>query len=57
MTLIKRLASYICLLSFFTSFAIASESQHGFAMHGELKYPADFTHFEYTNPKAPKASK
>lgn len=28
--------------------------QHGLAMHGDLKYPADFTHFEYTNPNAPK---
>lgn len=26
---------------------------HGIAMHGMLKYPADFTHFEYTNPDAP----
>ncbi|MFQ5763419.1 MAG: extracellular solute-binding protein [Rhodospirillales bacterium] len=27
---------------------------HGIAMHGDLKYPADFTHFEYVNPTAPK---
>lgn len=27
---------------------------HGIAMHGDLKYPADFTHFDYTNPDAPK---
>jgi len=27
---------------------------HGIAMFGELAYPADFTHFEYTNPNAPK---
>lgn len=27
---------------------------HGVAMHGDLKYPADFTHFDYTNPDAPK---
>lgn len=27
---------------------------HGIAMHGDLKYPADFTHFEYANPDAPK---
>lgn len=27
---------------------------HGIAMHGDLKYPADFTHFEYANPAAPK---
>jgi len=27
---------------------------HGLAMHGDLKYPADFTHFDYVNPEAPK---
>lgn len=27
---------------------------HGMAIHGTAKYPADFTHFEYANPKAPK---
>jgi len=27
---------------------------HGFAMHGEPRYPADFKHFSYANPKAPK---
>lgn len=28
--------------------------QHGLAMHGDLKYPPDFQHFEYVNPSAPK---
>ncbi|MCK6557201.1 hypothetical protein L6Q96_21885 [Candidatus Binatia bacterium] len=27
---------------------------HGIAMHGTLKYPPDFAHFEYVNPQAPK---
>ena len=27
---------------------------HGFAMHGDVKYGADFTHFDYVNPDAPK---
>jgi microcin C transport system substrate-binding protein len=27
---------------------------HGLAMHGDLKYGPDFTHFDYTNPNAPK---
>lgn len=27
---------------------------HGFALHGDLKYPADFTHFDHVNPDAPK---
>ncbi|MCZ6605864.1 MAG: extracellular solute-binding protein, partial [Alphaproteobacteria bacterium] len=27
---------------------------HGIAMHGGTKYTADFTHFDYVNPAAPK---
>lgn len=27
---------------------------HGIAMHGDLKYPPDFKHFNYVNPDAPK---
>jgi len=27
---------------------------HGIAMHGEVKYPSDFDHFDYVNPTAPK---
>ena len=27
---------------------------HGIAMHGEPKYAADFKHFDYVNPRAPK---
>lgn len=27
---------------------------HGFAMHGDVKYPAGFKHFDYVNPQAPK---
>ena len=27
---------------------------HAMAMHGEAKYPADFAHFDYVNPNAPK---
>ncbi len=33
------------------------EGKHGIAMHGDLKYPADFTHFDYVNPNAPKGGK
>jgi len=31
-----------------------SQPNHGISTFGDLKYPADFTHFEYTNPNAPK---
>ena len=30
------------------------EARHGLSAFGELKYPADFKHFEWVNPDAPK---
>ena len=30
------------------------EYRHGFSMFGALKYPPDYTHFDYHNPDAPK---
>lgn len=30
------------------------EPVHGLALHGEVRYPADFEHFDYVNPDAPK---
>ena len=27
---------------------------HGYSYYGDLKYPADYTHFDYVNPDAPK---
>ena len=32
----------------------ATPESHGIAMHGDLKYAPDFTHFDYANPDAPK---
>ena len=34
--------------------ADAGTEAHGMAVFGDLKYPADFHHFEYINPAAPK---
>ena len=34
-----------------------AEPRHGLSVFGELKYPADFKHFEYVNPDAPKGGK
>ena len=28
--------------------------RHGLSLFGHLKYPADFRHFDYVNPNAPK---
>jgi microcin C transport system substrate-binding protein len=35
----------------------ASERRHGLSAFGDLKYPADFQHFEYVNPDAPKGGR
>lgn len=32
----------------------AANGSHAIAMHGEPKYAADFSHFDYVNPDAPK---
>ena len=47
--------SFISMASVTTS-ALAEEPawSHGLAMHGDLKYTADFKQFEYVNPNAPK---
>ncbi len=34
--------------------ATANYRGHGLALHGDLKYPAEFKHFDYVNPDAPK---
>lgn len=41
----------ILLAAGFPASALAA---HGFALHGDLKYPADFSHFDYVNVDAPK---
>lgn len=50
-------ASSLAALLFIASWVAYAESPqpvHGIAMHGELKYGADFQHFDYVNPDAPK---
>ncbi len=49
------LASVLVLLS--TAFAKADSNvikSHGYSYFGSMKYPADFKHLDYVNPKAPK---
>lgn len=55
MHLFKKLALTTCV-ALVASFAYGDEAiiSHGIAMHGDMKYPAEFDHFEYSNPKAPK---
>jgi len=51
-----------CVGAFFFSVLVAllfltaapAQAAHGIALHGDVKYPASFTHFDYVNPEAPK---
>lgn len=52
------LAVAILAFTFVTSGKVhASEASHGLAAFDELKYPADFPHFDYVNPDAPKGGR
>lgn len=42
------------LLLAFTALPVYAEKTHGFSSFNTLKYPASFTHFDYTNPNAHK---
>ena len=50
------IALWACLI--LVAPAVAQEDDvyvgHGISMYGDLKYPADFPHFDYVNPDAPK---
>lgn len=55
---LQHTALLLCLLCAlfipFKALADAVQLSHGIAMHGDLKYPPHFQHFEYVNPAAPK---
>ena len=42
------------VLLLFADPASAAERKHGLSAFGDLAYPADFAHFSYANPDAPK---
>ncbi|MEJ2640229.1 MAG: extracellular solute-binding protein [Desulfosarcinaceae bacterium] len=56
----KRFICPMLSLLLLVSLAIPADAQedligvHGLAMTGAPKYPADFSHFDYANPQAPK---
>ncbi|GAB5503069.1 extracellular solute-binding protein [Pyruvatibacter sp.] len=50
LTLLTFLAGSLAV----TAGAQAQTPQHGIAMHGSPKYPADFTRYDYVNDRAPK---
>lgn len=50
----------VALLAAFASVPVLAEEppkQHGLAMHGDLRYPPGFPHFDYVNPDAPKGGR
>lgn len=49
----RGIAALIALLAV-VSVDAAAEPRHGLSLFGDLKYPANFTHFDYVNPDAPK---
>src|SRR5262245_11549795 len=56
MTHAKILLSLL-LLALLPVAASAAAPVHAIAMHGAPKHPADFTHFPYVNPDAPKGGR
>ncbi len=56
--LLAALSASVCLV--IAPLGAAAEdppARHGLAMHGDLRYPPDFTHFEYVNPAAPRGGR
>ena len=51
-----RLSAFLaaCLVSFAAAAGAQTTRSHGLAMHGDLKYGADFRAFDYVEPQAPK---
>lgn len=47
-----RFLAFLICFSLITSMAMAAQTS--IAMHGDPKYPDNFTHFDYVNPDAPK---
>lgn len=47
-------AAAFCLLSALPALAQETTTSHGISAFGDLKYPADFAHFDYADPEAPK---
>jgi microcin C transport system substrate-binding protein len=55
---VRALSSLFLAAALLVALSVASARAetpaHGLAMHGDLKYPPGFQHFDYVNPNAPK---
>lgn len=58
-SLCARLVAIASLVAVFggSTMPVFSEPSHAIAMHGEPDLPADFAHFPYVNPDAPKGGR
>jgi microcin C transport system substrate-binding protein len=54
---VKNLVAALCLIALTMNSQAEVTRSHGISVFGDLKYPADFQHFEYANPDAPKGGK
>jgi microcin C transport system substrate-binding protein len=54
--IVARLAS-LAIAAALLAVPANAEPRHGLSAFGELKYAADFKHFDYANPDAPKGGK
>ena len=54
---VSRLSAGLVILGLLASPTHAAEKTHGLSAFGTLKYPADFKHFDYVNPDAPKGGR
>jgi len=50
----RILGAFAAVLLSWPACAETLVSSHGLSAFGDLKYPKDFTHFDYVNPNAPK---
>ena len=46
--------AFLALALSFLAIPASAEPRYGLSTFGDLKYPADFKHFDYVNPDAPK---
>ncbi|HEX5339132.1 MAG TPA: extracellular solute-binding protein [Gallionella sp.] len=53
MKMLSRLSSFL-LFALTCCVSQSALAAHAIALHGAFKYPADFRHFDYVNPQAPK---
>ena len=52
-----KINNWLALCAILLTTPAQAAPSHGLSVFGELKYPSSFTHFDYTNPDAPKGGR